>query len=175
MASLGERVRRMRRKRNLTLAQLAELTHVSSVTIHNIERDIYEPKISTLYNLSRALDTPLTYFTEAGSEGLFVREREGRFNKAITSRWRKTDLPQIRRLELDRGVETTVENDSGLLVTLHVIFGQLEAISGDRTIQLLPGDNLFAEVFDELKIFAKDPSLCVMISHPEGSPVKRSC
>ena len=172
MTSLGEKIRRMRRKRNLTLAQLAELTHVSSVTIHNIERNIYEPKISTLYNLSQALDTPLNYFTEAASEGLFVRERSGRFNKAITPR-RKLDLPQVQRLELDSNDVFDIENDSGLLVILHLIFGRIEATSGERSVMLLPGDNLYTEVFEEVKITAKETSLCVMTTYPEESLRKR--
>ena len=164
MASLGEKIRRMRWKRNLTLAQLAELTHVSSVTIHNIERDIYEPKISILYNLSQALDTPLSYFTEAGGEGLFVRERGGRFNRAIVSRRKSLNLPQIQRLELDSDSETRIEHDAGLLVILHLVFGRIEAVNGEHTIQILPGDNLYAEVFNEVRIIAREPSLCIMIT-----------
>jgi transcriptional regulator with XRE-family HTH domain len=155
----------MRQMRNLTLVQLAEMIKVSAVTIHNIERDIYEPKISTLTNLSRALDVPLGYFTGAGSEGLFIREREAQFNRKISSGGGFHNLPVIQRLELDGGAEIIVKPDAGLLVMLHLVFGRLEAVSGERTLQLVPGDNLYAELFADLKLRALETSLCVMVNN----------
>jgi len=167
MLSLGEKVRRMRLKRKLTLVQLATLTKVSAVTIHNIERNIYEPKASTLINLSQALNTPLTYFIDHGPEGLFVRFREGEsVGRSSRKIWLKS-LPHVERLELEPGSESIIEKDPGRLLVLHLVFGNLAAVKGKRTIQLNPGDNLYVELFEDLVLSAREASIGVMVFYPE--------
>jgi len=172
LTSLGEKIRQIRQKRHLTLAQLAEMTKVSAVTIHNIERDIYEPKISTLTNLSRALGVPLGYFTGAGSEGLFVRERDAQSSSNVLSKGKSRNLPMMRRLEFESGAEVTIQHNAGLLVMVHLVFGRVEAVSSERTMQLIPGDNLYVEVFDDLKLRAMAPSLCIMVENHNDASVK---
>ena len=76
-------------------------------------------------------------------------------------------------IELDSGSETRIEHDAGLLVILHLVFGRIEAVNGEHTIQLLPGDNLYAEVFNEVRIIAREPSLCVMITCPDETSNRR--
>ena len=53
---LGEHVRNIRKKRGITLKELAEKTGLSIGYISQIERDLTDPSLSTLRKLSAALD-----------------------------------------------------------------------------------------------------------------------
>lgn len=163
MATLGEKVRRIRQRRGLTLNQLAALTKVSSVTIHNIEKDIYEPKISTLIDLSQALGTPLNYFIDIGPKGLFTRraydEKPGRGRRKKDHQF---DLPQLSRLELPEGGEFILSEDPGQMFVMHLVFGRIRVEAGDRELHIIPGDNFYVELFEEAKLVALEASLGVM-------------
>jgi len=168
LPTLGEKIRRMRTGRNLTLVQLGNMTHVSSVTIHNIERDIHVPKITTLIELSKALQTPLKHFIDYGPDGLFLRKRDGVFNRRLSGSMKSLELPQPERIELEAGQQFEIEHNPGRMVVLHVIFGRLEVTSGKRSIPLIAGDDLYAELFEKTILTAKDVSLGVIFycTHP---------
>ena len=53
---LGEQVRNIRKKRGITLKELAEKTGLSIGYISQIERNLTDPSLSTLRKLSAALD-----------------------------------------------------------------------------------------------------------------------
>ena len=166
MLTLGEKLRRMRLKQNLTLVQLAGLTKVSAVTIHNIERDIYEPKISTLMDLSKALNAPLKHFIDPGPEGLFMRQQDDGSSTGYPRRLKSRNLPHLKRIELQADSELTLKPDPGCLLVIHLIFGRIEAVNGKRSIQLLPGDNLYVELFEETILTARENSLGVLVNYP---------
>jgi len=156
----------MRLKQNLTLVQLAGLTKVSAVTIHNIERDIYEPKISTLMDLSKALNAPLKHFIDHGPEGLFMRQQDGGSSAGYPRRLKSHNLPHLKRIELQADSELILKPDQGRLLVMHLIFGRIEAVNGKRSIQLLPGDNLYVELFEETILTASENSLGVLVNYP---------
>ena len=74
---LGEHVRNIRKKRGITLKELAEKTGLSIGYISQIERDLTDPSLSTLRKLSAALDIP-TYLFMGGesSTGLTTRQAD---------------------------------------------------------------------------------------------------
>lgn len=57
-ATLGQRLRRLRRQRLLTLRELAAKSGVSIGTIHRIENDRGIPRLRTLRRLAAALEVP---------------------------------------------------------------------------------------------------------------------
>ncbi len=59
---LGEQVRKIRKKRGITLKELAEKTGLSIGYISQIERNLTDPSLSTLRKLSAALDIPTYLF-----------------------------------------------------------------------------------------------------------------
>ncbi|NQU05856.1 MAG: helix-turn-helix transcriptional regulator [Calditrichaeota bacterium] len=170
MTTLGEKVRRMRKRRGLTLSQLAALTKVSSVTIHNIEKGIYEPKISTLFDLCYALETPLSYFIEPGPKGLF--EVHSSTAKSKSKRKRSSllaSLPQLTRLELMEGGEHFLLKDPGQVVVIHLIFGHLIVVAGERELNAVQGDNIYVDLTEDVTLKAKVNSLGVVVYFPGGS------
>jgi transcriptional regulator with XRE-family HTH domain len=54
--ALGAFIRAQRRLANLSLRQLADLTHVSNPYLSQLERGLHEPSVRVLQSISRALD-----------------------------------------------------------------------------------------------------------------------
>lgn len=54
------RVKDIRKRKNLTLAQLSERTGISVTHINDVENGLKEPGLSVLVRLSRALDVQIT-------------------------------------------------------------------------------------------------------------------
>jgi transcriptional regulator with XRE-family HTH domain len=81
---LGDRIRRMRRDRQLTQLDLARQVGVTNGQISTIERGLSAPSIGTLRRISSALDVPIVNFFESSSprEIQIVRSSE---RKCITN------------------------------------------------------------------------------------------
>lgn len=60
-ATVGERIRQAREHSGLTQAALAEAAGISDETISRIERGAYEPAVSTLVAIARALGAGLDH------------------------------------------------------------------------------------------------------------------
>jgi transcriptional regulator with XRE-family HTH domain len=54
--AIGAIVKSIRKRRNLTLEQLAQRSHISKSMLSQIERELTNPTIATLWNLAHALD-----------------------------------------------------------------------------------------------------------------------
>ena len=72
---LGEHVRNIRKKRGITLKELAEKTGLSIGYISQIERNLTDPSLSTLRKLSAALDIP-TYLFMGGESSTSLTTRQ---------------------------------------------------------------------------------------------------
>ena len=57
---IGEKIRAIRKSKNLTIVELSEQINVTSGYISQIERDLISPSLSVLKRLSEALDVPLS-------------------------------------------------------------------------------------------------------------------
>ena len=62
---VGQRVRELRGSRNYSLRKLAELSGLNINTLSLIENGKTSPSVSTLQQLAKALDVPITAFFEA--------------------------------------------------------------------------------------------------------------
>ncbi len=65
--SVGENLRRLREARGITLRELAERSHLAINTLSLIENEHTSPSVSTLQQLARALEVPVTAFFEGDS------------------------------------------------------------------------------------------------------------
>jgi transcriptional regulator with XRE-family HTH domain len=59
---VGARIRRRRRERSLTLAQVAEATGLNVGYLSQVENDKASPSLETLASLAEALDVPIAWF-----------------------------------------------------------------------------------------------------------------
>jgi transcriptional regulator with XRE-family HTH domain len=78
--NLGEKIRRFRIERNLTLKDIAESTGFSKSLISRIEHNLISPPIGTLYMISQALNVRMKEFfdEEPVSENLRIVRAEER-------------------------------------------------------------------------------------------------
>jgi transcriptional regulator with XRE-family HTH domain len=65
--NIGERIRRLRKARKLTLEELARTTALSQPFLSQIERDIKNPSVETLSRICDALGVTLAEFFSPGS------------------------------------------------------------------------------------------------------------
>ena len=78
IASIGPKVRQLRRQKNLSLQQLAERAGLSAAAIHKIERNGMVPTITTLMKLAAALNRSVAYFVdeEPAEPAVLIRSDE---------------------------------------------------------------------------------------------------
>jgi transcriptional regulator with XRE-family HTH domain len=78
IASIGPKVRQLRRQKNLSLQQLAERAGLSAAAIHKIEHNGMVPTITTLMKLAAALNRSVAYFVdeEQAEPAVLVRSDE---------------------------------------------------------------------------------------------------
>lgn len=75
--ALGTSIRRARKRRGLTLQQVAETSGLSISFISQVERDLVSPSVTSLQKISRALGLQIGgFFEERGRSGRVVRAHE---------------------------------------------------------------------------------------------------
>ena len=67
--TIGKRIAELRRKKGLTMDQLAKKAEVTQGQISFYESDDQVPKLPTAVKIAKALEVPLSYLAE-GSEGI---------------------------------------------------------------------------------------------------------
>ena len=86
---LGEHVRNIRKKRGITLKELAEKTGLSIGYISQIERNLTDPSLSTLRKLSAALDIP-TYLFMGGEQQHWPDNPSGGYDDPLPAQFQYT-------------------------------------------------------------------------------------
>ena len=59
---VGQKIKEIRKKKSLTIQELAEKSGMSEGHISRLENGLKSPTISTLEKLAQALDVPIVYF-----------------------------------------------------------------------------------------------------------------
>lgn len=159
-SAISRNVRRLRRKRELTLDLLAERAGVSKGTVIGVEQARANPSITTLFRIADALgvgvatlidpgqdprlkikrraDTPALWTSEHGSRALFLMGTDG------------PDIVELWDWRLAPGDAFDGEaHPVGTVEMLYVLDGTLTVTVGDRDHQLAAGDSvLFDAVLD---------------------------
>ena len=73
--ALGKTIQRLRKAYNMSLGELSEQSGVAKSIISQIERNETNPTLSTVYRLSRALDTSIDEVLKADSGTLFLEHQ----------------------------------------------------------------------------------------------------
>jgi transcriptional regulator with XRE-family HTH domain len=75
---IGERIAELRRRRNISIKELAEKTGVTSSLLSQIERGLANPSLNSLRALALALEVPITVFFQESFNGkdLVVRKNK---------------------------------------------------------------------------------------------------
>jgi transcriptional regulator with XRE-family HTH domain len=124
-ASLGTRLREVRRQRGITLKQVAEAVGVTESFVSQVERGTANPSVATLRRMAEALgETVASLFVGAGPTGMVVRAGERR------------------RLHHPSGSDTEYLLTPPSAKTLEIVYATLEAGAGS-------GDEPYSHAADE--------------------------
>ena len=159
-AAIGRQVRSIRLHKKLTIAQLARETGLSNGMLSKIENGQTTPSLTTLQNLSQALNVPLTTLFkgfEESREAMHVKSGDGleaeragtrsghQYNLLghITGSSDVTIEPYLITLTRESDVFPTFQHEG--LEFLYMLEGRVDYRHGRSTFLLEPGDSL---IFD---------------------------
>jgi XRE family transcriptional regulator, regulator of sulfur utilization len=74
--ALGKTIQRLRKAYNMSLGELSEQSGVAKSIISQIERNETNPTLSTVYRLSRALDTSIDEVLRPDAETAFIEHQQ---------------------------------------------------------------------------------------------------
>lgn len=156
---LGNQIRKLRNKRDLTLQDLAQLTGLSKPNLSQIENNLVTPPIATLLNISSALGVPIGFFFQetAQDSSIVVVRKEDRYGVAkgphishIGYQYEPLAYPKIdKKMEpfvvemAEREAEDIVFNNHRGEEFLYVLDGTLEFYCGETVVTLHEGDSLY--------------------------------
>ncbi|MDZ7760859.1 MAG: cupin domain-containing protein [Desulfovermiculus sp.] len=158
---VGEKIRRMRSNKGLSLQQLAEKTGLSKPLISQIENEQVSPPISTLLKIANSLDTDISFFFQdqvrevktavvRNTERVISprRQVQGKAKLGYTyealaaTKPFKTMEPFLVTFEV-KGPEDVIKFSHEGEEFAFVLEGQLEFSTEAETIVLNPGDSLY--------------------------------
>ncbi|MFH8977092.1 helix-turn-helix domain-containing protein [Streptomyces sp. NPDC017890] len=140
----GPRLRKLRRERGMTLADIAELTGVSESTLSRLESGRRRPSLELLLPLARAYDVPLDDLVGAPRTG------DPRIHLKPVNRFGMVFIPLSRRpggIQAFKMIipasesrrEPTPQTHEGF-EWLYVLNGRLQLLLGERDLTLGPGE-----------------------------------
>ncbi len=155
---IGQRVRRLREEKGLSLEELSRLTGFDVPFLASIEKDEAQPQLGTVIKLSKALDSAFGRLVSGVGDKLYsiTRKNERRTASRSTSRKGKKQLYIYKSLAPDvkgRHMEALVvqlEEDPEKEISVHegeefifVLDGVVELDIGEDSFELEPGDSAY--------------------------------
>jgi DNA-binding transcriptional MerR regulator/quercetin dioxygenase-like cupin family protein len=148
----GQRFRRLRNRRGLSLAQVARATKVSVGFLSGLERGQMRSSISTLRRIARFYRTNiLSLFETAADNPRLVRPDQRKVLETSPGvrmellAWGQTAMePHLFRIKPGGGSGESYSHEGEEF--LHILRGEFEIwLSGDEHYRLKPGDSLYFE------------------------------
>ncbi|GHE25379.1 XRE family transcriptional regulator [Kitasatospora indigofera] len=140
---VGPRLRRLRAKRGLTLAALAETTGISKSTLSRLESGQRRPSLELLLPLAGAYNVPLDDLVgapEVGDPRVRLTPRPLAHGGSFIPLSRGPGPLQAYKMIIsDRGNEPTLRSHEGY-EWLYVLEGRLRLVLGEHDIVLGPGE-----------------------------------
>ena len=157
---LGEKIRKLRQERRLTLQELSEVSGLSKPLLSQIENDQVIPPLATLLKIAKGLRVGIHYFFEEEGDRqkfVLVRGNEG----PMSSRRPKSDLtqgylyrplaPGVRHKEIEPFLvefQNEAWDDSYYYrhpgeEFIYLVEGELEFHYAGETMILKPGDSVY--------------------------------
>lgn len=152
--SLGKTIQRLRKAYNMSLGDLSEQSGVAKSIISQIERNETNPTLSTVYRLSRALDTTIDEVLRTEGQPVFIEHQlksgvpmlesqdglcrlaiAGPLNLVEQVQWYDFRAKPTGMLESDPHPQGTVEH-------LYMLAGEVEVTSGDQIQRAKTGETL---------------------------------
>lgn len=156
---IGEKLRALRLRRSMGLAQLSELTGLSPALLSKIENDRLVPTLPTLLRIAIAFDVTLDHFFQNEIRRRVVSiTRKGDRERSVAPNPSGNDCYHLKRLDLGYGdrkfqpylaeffPETATNGKPHMhqgVEFIHLLYGQLQMVIGAETHLLGPGDSIY--------------------------------
>ncbi|MFM8747285.1 MAG: helix-turn-helix domain-containing protein [Aestuariivirga sp.] len=152
--ALGKTIQRLRKAYNMSLGDLSEQSGVAKSIISQIERNETNPTLSTVYRLSRALDTTIDEVLRSEGQQVFLEHQlksgvpilesqDGLCRLAIAGPLNLVDQVQWYDFRAKpRGVLESDPHPPGTVEHLYLLAGEIEVTSGDETARARAGEAL---------------------------------
>lgn len=145
---IGNKLRKIRQLRGLTLEGLAELTSVSKPMLGQIERGVSNPTVATLWKIASGLNVPFTSFVDDAPTVHTIRANEqpafyedDRRYQVFSTFSLAGGLVEVFRLLLLPGCKRSADpHADGVVETLTVAAGKCCIHVSDTMHQLQSGD-----------------------------------
>jgi transcriptional regulator with XRE-family HTH domain len=154
---IGEKIRGIRKSKNLTIVELSEQINVTSGYISQIERDLISPSLAVLKRLADALEIPLSVlFMDDKQENVVTTSGDARtkvkfgninvefeYITPIVRNGEKTVPVEVFLFKLPAKMwvsDSTILHDSKVI--LYVLRGKLECHIGEKIYNVSMGDSI---------------------------------
>ncbi len=158
MEDIGERIRKIREEKGLSLEELSRLTGFDVQFLSNLEKNMAQPQLGTVIKLSKALDSAFGRLVSGVGDKLYsiTRKNERRTVSRSTSQKSQKQVYVYKSLAPDvkgRHMEALLvqlEEDPEKEVSVHegeefifVLDGVVEMGIGEDNFELEPGDSVY--------------------------------
>lgn len=152
--SLGKTIQRLRKAYNMSLGDLSEHSGVAKSIISQIERNETNPTLSTVYRLSRALDTTIDEVLRTEAQPAFIEHQQksgvpilesqdGLCRLAIAGPLNLVE--QVQWYDFRAKPQGVLESDPhppGTVEHLYMLSGEIEVTSGEQVRRARTGETL---------------------------------
>ena len=154
---IGEKIRNIRKIKNMTIVELSKQINVTSGYISQIERDLISPSLSVLKRLSNTLEVPLSVlFSEKPSDDVITIPKHERTKiklnninvelEYITPIFNNGDKKTAFEAFLFKLNPKTWSSNQGIAHEskeyIHVIQGEMECHVGEKIYTISKGDSI---------------------------------
>ena len=142
LAEVGPRLRRIRRQRGVTLAELSEVTGISKSTLSRLESGQRKPSLELLLPISAAHQVPLDELVGAPQVGdPRVRFEPKQFgDRTIVALTRQPGAPNAYKMIIPPSDEEPQQRRHEGYEWLYVLAGRMRLVLGDRDLVLGAGE-----------------------------------
>lgn len=178
---IGEKIRSIRKSKNLTIVELSEKINVTSGYISQIERDLISPSLSVLKRLSQALEVPLSVlFLERSDTDVVTIPQNERTKVKLSNINVELEFitPLLRSSDNKTGCEaflfklnpkTWASNHSIVHESkecIYVLKGEMECHVGDKIYIIAKGDSIIVPENNDHMIYNRNEdiseALCII-------------
>lgn len=149
---IGSKIRRIRKNRRLSIAELAKKSETSTGMISQIERNMVMPSVTTLYKIAKTLDVSIGYFFDEESKEVSPLVKKDDRKKLVIDE--AHGIYELLTADLERRIEflsiTLVKGESKMNELLShtgeecgiVIKGKMMVKLGDKEYIMEEGDSI---------------------------------
>jgi len=152
---LGEIIKRIRKEKNLTLADVSRMADVTTSLLSQIENNKVQPSITSLLSISKALSTPIALFfgDEAdisqspvvrASERPVVRTNSGVTYSLVNTKVQESQL-EVLHVQLEKNASTETRHTHAGYECGIVLSGKLEVVVDSEIYVMNVGDSITLE------------------------------